>query len=579
MKRKLFASAAMMSTFITAVGVAAAQSPTYTRQVTFGDSLSDGGAYNFAAPPGAGSFTTNPDPVWVEVLAAGLGLELEPASAGGLNFAEGGSRVTATQPPSLFTRKPIADQVTDFLVADSFSAGDFVTIQGGGNDLFALLASQATVDEFIGAANSLAGLTQTLVDTGPGTVLVANVQGIDDFNAALDTALGTLQPNAIYLNIAGLYEEIVVDPGEFGIVNVTDTACTGNSLVCLPANYVTPDANETYLLADSVHPAGIAQRLQGQMALATVIAPGQIGQLVYTGEQFIEGSRRLATDQFRRSGEAGDVSVFGGISTDDLDIGGTTAAPGLQSTLMRFDAGVDYQLSPLVGFGASFSYVLGDAEFAQGLGDVDSDALMVTLHYRGEQDRFRWGAYSSFGQLNFDEIVRNVTLGPAIRQQVGETEASLFGGGLEGGVDLFGDASFIGIIGGVDYTKVDMDAYTEQGPAATSIGFGDQDFEALHVYGGAELTVPLSAGLRPFARVVYRSDVLDNDRMITIRPNGAPMAYTGGAPLADNDYVAYRAGIEWDLPSDAMLEASVEGMTARDDFDELSGGIRVTVPF
>ena len=48
---------------------AAAQTTGFDRQITFGDSLSDGGAYAAFVPPGAGSFTTNPDPVWVEVLA------------------------------------------------------------------------------------------------------------------------------------------------------------------------------------------------------------------------------------------------------------------------------------------------------------------------------------------------------------------------------------------------------------------------------------------------------------------------------------------------------------------------------
>src|SRR5215217_7794985 len=51
--------------------------------VVFGDSLSDAG--------NAGRFTNGP--VWVEYLAQKLGLPLNPARAGGTNFAVGGARL------------------------------------------------------------------------------------------------------------------------------------------------------------------------------------------------------------------------------------------------------------------------------------------------------------------------------------------------------------------------------------------------------------------------------------------------------------------------------------------------------
>ena len=66
----------------------------FSNAIFFGDSLSDAGSFAPALPPGAGRFTTNPGPVWTELLGARLGFRITPANQGGNNFAEGGARVS-----------------------------------------------------------------------------------------------------------------------------------------------------------------------------------------------------------------------------------------------------------------------------------------------------------------------------------------------------------------------------------------------------------------------------------------------------------------------------------------------------
>ena len=74
----------------------AAQAQQFSSFIVFGDSLSDSG--NIAAaqglPPG-NSFTTNPDPVFAEIIAAAYGLPGGPSLTGGPNFAWGGACVNA----------------------------------------------------------------------------------------------------------------------------------------------------------------------------------------------------------------------------------------------------------------------------------------------------------------------------------------------------------------------------------------------------------------------------------------------------------------------------------------------------
>ena len=72
----------------------------YSAVVVFGDSLSDSG--NVAqllplVPPGS-SFTTNPDPVWAEIVAGEFDAFALPSGARGTNFAVGGACVNPDLP-------------------------------------------------------------------------------------------------------------------------------------------------------------------------------------------------------------------------------------------------------------------------------------------------------------------------------------------------------------------------------------------------------------------------------------------------------------------------------------------------
>ena len=145
----------------------------FTALVTFGDSLSDLGAYapatsltgNGVAPYFGGKFTTNVDgnqgTVWVENLATTMGLMVTPAEVGfagssvkcpakGVNLAlastctaygQGGSRVSDIngigRTGGALT-VPMVTQVANHLAAfGSFKDSDLVLVWGGNNDIFA----------------------------------------------------------------------------------------------------------------------------------------------------------------------------------------------------------------------------------------------------------------------------------------------------------------------------------------------------------------------------------------------------------------------------------------------------------
>jgi phospholipase/lecithinase/hemolysin len=256
---------------------------TFTRMISFGDSLSDVGSYRTAiiGANGEGEYSINGNfhaegldyTNWTEFLSATLKMSAAPCAAetgltppsqdeGGqlyflyeapvfhdtgaapcLNYAQGGARVTipygpgnayfwtALQSPSGMLGQltvPIATQISNFLTntGGQFTATDLVTVLGGGNDVF---VNRATVD---GTAAAVVDYPQDVQDQQVGAAAAAAVQAM--------TQAGT--------ELAGYINTQIVAKGATHVV-----------VVNLPDVSVTPDQAEWLLQPTSpeiekVHP-------------------------------------------------------------------------------------------------------------------------------------------------------------------------------------------------------------------------------------------------------------------------------------------------------------------------------------
>lgn len=284
----------------------------------FGDSLSDlGNAYiatGFTIPGAPyvnGQFSNGP--IWLQTLAAGLGLPpLAPSLAGGTDYAVG----TAESGMTLFHAAGPADlpnQLASFETAHpAADPNALYTIWLGSNDLNEIPSTadsgQIVTDfaEIVGnidsSINTLAGLgarnflVLTVPDVGKtpaalaeGSVAAAAASalslGFDTDLAANLAGLGGL--NLKVLNTYSLVDAIVANPGAYGFTNVTAPCVTG------AVNYVggtacSSDINvqNQYLFWDQQHPTEAGHALLGEAALAivtpepaslTLLAAGLVG--------------------------------------------------------------------------------------------------------------------------------------------------------------------------------------------------------------------------------------------------------------------------------------------------------------
>ena len=246
------------------------QSPrvSYTRLVTFGDSLSDAGTYKVStiAAIGGGEFTVNSGggENWTELLAAQLGLDAPCPAVTGLdsvipqipaapvnadntcyNYAMGGARVTNPVGPgnlALYTNfgdtsgelgqltYPITQQIDNFLADHGgyFTAGDLVTVMAGGNDLFMEAAAvqnsnetaSTAVTNMATAATELVGYIQNkILANGATHVVVVNLPDVSLTPYALSQAanaqalvslLVTTFNNTLAAGLAGLDNRVML---------------------------------------------------------------------------------------------------------------------------------------------------------------------------------------------------------------------------------------------------------------------------------------------------------------------------------------------------------------------------------
>lgn len=571
-------------------GGAAAEELGYGELLVFGDSISDSGAYVALAPPGAGKFTTNPDLVWVEHVANGLGLPLKPAAAGGSNYAEGGARVSVVRQggPGDITRTPVSHQIDRHLASGATLAADsLVIIQGGGNDVFSTQLNgvdftEADLRVLDAAASDLAGQVKRLAEAGAGTIVTTSVPKFEVFNSRYRAALAASGVNVLYVDVARLVGEIEANPALYGIVNTKDPACRGaavQSFVCRPENYVSADANRTYLFADGVHFTGAVHEMQGELTLAALRAPAQISQLPYAALSEAQTLARTLSQHAAASSPQPGWTLFGQGRFGGLNLDGNAQRPGLDTDLGGMVFGADYGLDEAASVGFLLSVSDGEGDFGDTTSGFDMRAFGVGAFARRDFGPITGRVRAEYHQADFEEITRTLQLGPAIRYERGDTEARTFVLGMDATTQVVRGPVRLTPSLGLRYEHVRVKAYDETGDSSSQMGFDRQTVEALTAAAGLRATFETGANWRPFVEAAYEVELLDNDRSITVTPSGAPTAFTSAAYKPPADYLSWSAGLEADLTERATATIGAEGIAARGAYSSTLGYVGLRMRF
>ncbi len=298
------------------VSLASGQAFAYSALYAFGDSLSDSGNVSVltggtvpAAPYAPGRFSNGP--VWVEVLAANLGLAANPALLGGTNYAFGGA---VTGAPFASSTPTLSAQVNSLYLPSVGGAADpnaLYVVWGGGNDVRNIGQGLNPPLAIGNSVSNILGIVSTLAAAGAQNFLVVNLPDIGltpeaaaggPIAQAGATGLSVAFNNGLAANLPGLAAGLginVMTLDAFGFLNSVIANAPGNGFTNTTAPcYVsgpTACANPNeYIFWDGIHPTAAAHQLLGQLATAAVIPVPPAAFLLLSGFAALGAVRRKA---------------------------------------------------------------------------------------------------------------------------------------------------------------------------------------------------------------------------------------------------------------------------------------------
>ena len=256
---------------------------TYSSVVSFGDSLSDPGAYKVGQIALAGGmFTVNgitgaigastaPSYVWPQLVAAaivgtpscaarvGFAGVVAPVS-GCTNYAQGGSRVTDANGVGKSTgalTEPVVAQIQNFLAlpanAGKFKGTELITVQGGANDMFAqadiLTAAATAAGTAAGTAAFMPAIISRLAAGAPAGATRTAAQ------TAITTAVVGASSGTVQQMIGAAVMAALTDAGTNGYTNAIANAAAADNAAAL-AGLANADASAAGATAGAAYAGG-----------------------------------------------------------------------------------------------------------------------------------------------------------------------------------------------------------------------------------------------------------------------------------------------------------------------------------
>ncbi len=449
----------------------AAHAQSFSNTIFFGDSNTNSGRYLYLsgpqglAPPGAGTYTTNPDPGWAASLASRFGLTSVPQDApgGGTNYAAGDARVSFTGGnPNVWSA---TTQVGTYLAATGGHADPsaLYTVWIGVNDLktattggFGNIVNPPNDADIIALGQQTASLAIALAAAGARYILVpdtlstksaaAGAASGEGFNANVTNSRALYDQtvwnsihaagvNFIPADFNTVYNYVLLNPAPFGITttSVTSAACGSvNSYQCTAADWVSPNADRTYFFADGTsasdgggHLSGAMQQVEADYYYSLIVAPSEISYLaevpVKTRATLIDTiEQQIAISAHNRRTGSFNAWVSGDVSS--LSFGNVAGFPSDPGTPANGTVGVDYLWGPDWLVGGAVSAATTSQSFSLG-GNFRQNEFAVSGYTAYTAGRLWFDMVGTYGGLHYD-VNRTVPLGIVNVSNTGSTDGS-----------------------------------------------------------------------------------------------------------------------------------------------------------
>lgn len=600
----------------------------YSALYVFGDSLSDAGQFPDADGPAGATmrFTNRVGPSYLDgsgeiygksspmLLGELLGLGLQTPSTSsvfaangwedGNNWAVGGYRtdqiydsITAVGGSTTGLRTRDGYLVSTGGRAD---ANALYYVNGGGNDFLqgrvlntvqAQAAAGRVVDsvEALQAAGARYVMVSLLPDVGNTPALGGSnafVSGlVNDLNTELVNQLQGLGGNIIPLNVPLVIDEVLADAASYGFdatQNLTASCFDGCSNVNATwgINSATPDPSKLFY-NDSVHPTTAVQQIAADYAYSLLAAPMELTLL----PEMAHGSLRAHQDQLRGQWQADWEAwqqvgqwrgfVVGGGQRLDFDEQNNSASG--DGNGYSLNLGGSYRLGDAWRVGAALGFYEQGLDVGAADSDYDLRSYLATAFAQYQQNRWWADLGVSLGSLDYNNLERTLNLGITERSEKGDSDGDLWAVSGRVGYDIAqpGSEWHLSPFLSVDYARVEVDGYAEDGARSTAMSFDDQQRDSRRLGAGIQGRYQLNADTALFAEYAHEREYEDDTTELRAELNSLPgidfelQGYTPGDSLDRGTL-----GVSHKLAEDLSLRA---GYTYRQADDETQHGINLSV--
>jgi outer membrane lipase/esterase len=313
---------------------------------------------------------------------------------------------------------------------------------------------------------------------GRGSGQGASITALSSFfNSTLSTGLDALHVDVIRLNVFSLLNEVVADPAKYGFTNASSPACTVTSLLCTSSTLVAPNAAQTYVFADSVHPTTATHQVIADYAASVLEAPQKIGLLAEAPLQVEQANFRAIDDRMWSSLNApraqNKFDAYAVYDYGNYDHSGDFG--GGSDHLNTVTLGGDMKLSEHLLVGLAFGYSEDKASFGDNGGGFKLNEASLTAYVGYGQGPWYVGATLGAGDLDFRNIHRTFALGGGSRTETGDTNGTNVTARVLGGYWFNTTANWLhGPFARLTYQQNKVYAWSEEGTSSTAMSFGHQ---------------------------------------------------------------------------------------------------------
>jgi len=405
----------------------------------------------------------------------------------------------------------------------------------------------------------------------------------DRYNQAEEQGLLAARGNIARVDINGLFNEVIDNPGRYGLTNTAGMACPpGVSSMDCTASTPGFSSSQQYLFADRLHPSPAVHALIADYIQSVLNAPLQVAALSRAPAMLVSDAQNTLDghlqQQRQQPAEAGTLTVFGGYAGQQQDFRGDSLLDG-DATSATGTVGVGYQLTDAWQAGAMLSTT---SQRQQPSSRVDYRlrgnlvAIWSQLNYL---DHGWINADAHYADLDFDDIKRQVKLGPATRTEQGNSGGKVLGMRVQTGWDLpIGRYVTTGPVASyaLDYTRVG--GYQEEGNSSTSMRFGDQ---TLHAQVGSlgwridSKDLPVN----PWAQISYNHQFGDSDSAVTAGLKSTRTAFTRSSDGRDDNWINMAVGASVPLGAAVNAFAGVSAVAGNSETHQVTWNVGVNARF